>query len=80
MIRSGLCVDIVMKQDQRSGRKTRGIVKEILTNSSFHPHGIKVRLSDGKVGRVAGIISVPPTADPENIRDDGSDLARSETA
>jgi uncharacterized repeat protein (TIGR03833 family) len=51
-------VDIVQKQDQRSGKKTRGIVGEILTNSTFHPHGIKVRLADGKVGRVGSIISV----------------------
>ena len=56
MIRSGLCVDIVLKQDQRSGKTTRGVVHEILTNSSFHPHGIKVRLRDGKVGRVCGIV------------------------
>lgn len=55
-VRPGLCVDIVLKQDQRSGKKTRGIVREILTNSTFHPHGIKVKLADGKVGRVAAII------------------------
>lgn len=55
-IKSGICVDIVQKQDQRNGKKTRGVVHEILTNSSFHPHGIKVRLKDGKVGRVCGII------------------------
>jgi uncharacterized repeat protein (TIGR03833 family) len=53
-----LTVDIIQKQDQKSGKKTRGIVGEILTNSSFHPHGIKVRLADGKVGRVGGIIPV----------------------
>jgi len=57
-VSNGLLVDIIQKQDQRTGKKTRGIVGEILTNSSFHPHGIKVRLSDGKVGRVGGI--VPP--------------------
>ena len=57
MIRSGLSVDIVQKQDQRTGKKTRGVVSEILTNSTYHPHGIKVRLRDGKVGRVCGIIS-----------------------
>ncbi len=56
-VSNGLLVDIIQKQDQRTGRKTRGIVGEILTNSSFHPHGIKVRLSDGKVGRVGGIVS-----------------------
>jgi uncharacterized repeat protein (TIGR03833 family) len=56
LIHSGLCVDIIQKQDQRSGKKTRGVVSEILTGSSFHPHGIKVRLKDGKVGRVCTII------------------------
>ena len=54
-IRIGLVVDIIQKADQRSGRLTRGRVKEILTNSSTHPHGIKVRLEDGRVGRVAVI-------------------------
>ena len=48
----GLEVDIVLKKDQRTGMTTRGIVKDVLTNSSFHPHGIKVRLTDGQVGRV----------------------------
>lgn len=51
-IESGLEVDIVLKKDQRTGNKTQGIVKDILTKSSFHPHGIKVRLEDGQVGRV----------------------------
>ena len=55
-VSNGLVVDIIQKQDQRTGKKTRGIVGEVLTNSSFHPHGIKVRLADGKVGRVGGII------------------------
>lgn len=45
-------VEVVLKEDQRSGVRTRGVVKAILTNSSFHPHGIKVRLEDGQVGRV----------------------------
>lgn len=49
---AGLEVDIVLKKDQRTGTTTRGIVKDLLTNSSFHPHGIKVRLADGQVGRV----------------------------
>ena len=49
-------VDIVTKQDQRSGRRTRGIVKDILTNSPHHPHGIKVRLETGAVGRVQEIV------------------------
>jgi uncharacterized repeat protein (TIGR03833 family) len=59
-----MTVDIIQKGDQRSGKLTRGTVKEILTHSSFHPHGIKVRLSDGRVGRVAAIISPgsPPGA------------------
>jgi uncharacterized repeat protein (TIGR03833 family) len=56
-IKPGLEVDIVLKQDQRTGKKTRGIVKDLLTNSSQHPHGIKVRLQDGQVGRVQNIIS-----------------------
>lgn len=55
-IKPGLEVYIVQKQDQRSGKKTRGIVKEILTNSSQHPHGIKVRLETGEVGRVQEIV------------------------
>ncbi len=49
---SGLEVDIILKKDQRTGNTTRGIVKDLLTNSSSHPHGIKVRLTDGQVGRV----------------------------
>ena len=48
---------IVLKQDQRSGKLTRGIVKDILTKSPNHPHGIKVRLQDGQVGRVKEIVS-----------------------
>ncbi|HWO97189.1 MAG TPA: YwbE family protein [Bacillus sp. (in: firmicutes)] len=55
-ISPGLEVDIVLKKDQRTGVLTRGIVKDILTNSPFHPHGIKVRLQDGQVGRVKDII------------------------
>lgn len=51
-----MCVNIVLKQDQRSKKLTKGIVKDILTNSSFHPHGIKVRLQDGQVGRVQEIL------------------------
>ena len=54
-IKSGIDVMIVLKKDQRSGNLTRGIVKDILTKSDFHPHGIKVRLVDGQVGRVKGI-------------------------
>lgn len=55
-IKPGLTVDIVLKQDQRTGRRTRGVIKEILTKSSQHPHGIKVRLETGEVGRVKEII------------------------
>jgi uncharacterized repeat protein (TIGR03833 family) len=55
-IYAGLEVDIILKQDQRTGKTTRGIVKDILTNSQHHPHGIKVRLQDGQIGRVQDII------------------------
>ena len=51
-ITPGASVDIVLKADQRTGKLTSGTVKDILTNSSTHPHGIKVRLTDGQVGRV----------------------------
>lgn len=56
-IKPGMTVLIVLKQDQRTGKLTRGIVKDILTKSSNHPHGIKVRLSDGQVGRVKEIVN-----------------------
>jgi uncharacterized repeat protein (TIGR03833 family) len=56
-IRPGIEVDIVMKRDQRSGKLTRGIVKNILTRSADHPHGIKVRLTGGQVGRVKKVRS-----------------------
>jgi uncharacterized repeat protein (TIGR03833 family) len=51
-IKPGLEVAIVLKEDQRTGKLTEGIVKDILTNSQFHPHGIKVRLTTGEIGRV----------------------------
>jgi len=54
-IKPGLKVSIVLKQDQRSGRLTEGAVKDILTKSPTHPHGIKVRLENGEVGRVKKI-------------------------
>jgi uncharacterized repeat protein (TIGR03833 family) len=54
-IKAGITVEIVLKQDQRTGRRTRGIVRDILTSSPTHPHGIKVRLEDGQVGRVQEI-------------------------
>ncbi len=62
-VKPGLEVNIVLKQDQRSGKTTRGVVKDILTKSAFHPHGIKVRLASGEVGRVKEIVddrSKPP--------------------
>ena len=55
-IKPGLQVDIVLKHDQRSGKLTRGTVKDVLTKSAHHPHGIKVRLETGEVGRVKSII------------------------
>ena len=54
-VRPGLTVDIVMKQDQRTGRLTRGVVKDVLTKSPHHPHGIKVRLETGEVGGVKAV-------------------------
>ena len=51
-VKPGLTVEIVMKEDQRTGKRTRGVVKQILTNSATHPHGIKVRLESGEVGSV----------------------------
>ncbi|MCP3887801.1 MAG: YwbE family protein [Desulfobulbaceae bacterium] len=54
-IKAGLQVKIVLKQDQKRGTLTDGVVKDILTKSSFHPHGIKVRLITGQVGRVKEI-------------------------
>lgn len=56
-IKAGLPVLIVLKKDQRSGKLTKGIVKDILTKSSMHPHGIKVRLESGQVGRVKEILT-----------------------
>ena len=55
-ITAGLEVRIVLKKDQRSGQLTEGVVQDLLTNSSFHPHGIKVRLESGDVGRVQEIV------------------------
>lgn len=55
MIKIGTAVQIVQKQDQRSGNLTRGTVKRILTSSSSHPHGIKVELDNGKIGRVQSL-------------------------
>ena len=55
-IKPGLLVRIVLKQDQATGKLTEGIVRDILTNSPTHPHGIKVRLVSGQVGRVKEIV------------------------
>ncbi len=55
-IKKGSEVYIVLKKDQRTGKKTKGIVKDLLTKSASHPHGIKVRLEDGSVGRVQEIL------------------------
>ncbi len=55
-IRPGLRVAIVLKQDQRTGKLTEGTVADLLTKSPNHPHGIKVRLTDGQVGRVREIL------------------------
>ncbi len=57
-IHPGLRVKIVEKQNQRTGLLTEGVVRRILTSSSTHPHGIKVMLEDGKVGRVQAIIAL----------------------
>ena len=54
-VQVGLKVSIVLKQDQRSGKLTEGVVRDILTKSATHPHGIKVRLENGLVGRVKSI-------------------------
>ncbi|MDW7693513.1 YwbE family protein [Flammeovirgaceae bacterium SG7u.111] len=55
-IEIGIEVEIVQKQDQRTGELTSGFVEKILTNSAHHPHGIKVRLETGEVGRVKNIV------------------------
>jgi uncharacterized repeat protein (TIGR03833 family) len=55
-IRPGSRVEIVLKQDQRSGKRTAGVVKDILTSSAFHSRGIKVRLEDGRIGRVQEVL------------------------
>jgi uncharacterized repeat protein (TIGR03833 family) len=62
-IRPGLRVHITQKPDQRSGRLTAGIVKDILTKSAYHPHGIKVRLETGEVGRVYEIVETSDDAE-----------------
>lgn len=61
-IKPGMTVLIVLKQDQPTGKLTKGVVKDILTKSPTHPHGIKVRLQTGQVGRVKQIVVEPPGA------------------
>jgi uncharacterized repeat protein (TIGR03833 family) len=56
-IRPGIRVEIILKKDQATGKRTAGIVRDILTSSSFHSRGIKVRLEDGQVGRVQAVIA-----------------------
>jgi uncharacterized repeat protein (TIGR03833 family) len=63
-VRVGLEVDIVLKEDQRTGKTTRGVVKDILTKSPQHPHGIKVWLVTGEVGRVKEIIDESQAVNP----------------
>lgn len=58
-VKPGMDVLIVLKKDQRSGKLTKGVVKDILTKSRHHPHGIKVRLENGDVGRVKEIMPAP---------------------
>ncbi|NGM62192.1 YwbE family protein [Sphingobacterium sp. SGG-5] len=55
-IKPGMVVNIILKKDQRSGKLTEGVVKDLLTSAAFHHRGIKVRLEDGQIGRVQEII------------------------
>jgi len=68
-LRPGVRVQVVEKQNQRSGKLTEGVVARVLTSSSTHPHGIKVMLEDGKVGRVQAIVSQDPKDRPEQAED-----------
>ena len=56
-IRPGMRVEIILKKDQRTAKRTVGVVKDILTSAPFHSRGIKVRLDDGQIGRVQGVLS-----------------------
>lgn len=51
-VRPGMRVEIILKKDQRTGKRTIGVVKDILTSAAYHPRGIKVRMDDGQIGRV----------------------------
>jgi uncharacterized repeat protein (TIGR03833 family) len=59
-IQPGVRVEIILKKDQRSGRRTAGVVKDILTSSAYHSRGIKVRLVDGQIGRVQAVLTGEP--------------------
>ena len=56
-IRKGMSLEIVLKKDQRTGKRTAGVVRDILTSAAYHSRGIKVRLDDGQVGRVQAVLS-----------------------
>jgi uncharacterized repeat protein (TIGR03833 family) len=62
-IKIGSTVKVIKKIDQKTGKTSEGIVKEILTNSKFHPHGIKVVLEDGIIGRVREVVNIPINKD-----------------
>jgi uncharacterized repeat protein (TIGR03833 family) len=64
-VQPGFTVDIIRKRDQQNGQRIRGVVQDILTNTLFHPYGIKVRLKDGQVGRVSEIIGTNISIDTE---------------
>jgi len=68
-LRPGMTVLIVLKSDQRTGRLTEGVVQDILTRSATHPHGIKVRLTDGSVGRVQQITAAGSVEKPSVERE-----------
>jgi uncharacterized repeat protein (TIGR03833 family) len=70
-IHPGLEVEIVQKADQRTGKRTRGIVRDILTSSPQHTRGIKVRLQTGEVGRVQAILKEIPKAAPKKPQPSG---------
>jgi len=67
-VAKGAEVLIILKRDQRTRKLTCGIVKDILTKSETHPHGIKVRLTDGRIGRVQKIVSLPTAKDEAKKR------------
>lgn len=76
MIRVGARVAIVQKQDQRSGRTVEGVVAAVLTRSATHPHGLKVRLVDGRVGRVKAVLgdgNLPTTSNGSGLERKGRD-------